>query len=115
MESRKDDFKDDKLRWDLLPLQLIEHIVKVYHVGAKKYGENTWQNLPNGLQRYFAAFMRHYLLHLKGEYYDKETGLPHLSHCAWNAIAMLHIGLKEIDSNNKPNDYDTMQERAEGM
>lgn len=39
-ESIKNDFKDDKLRWDLLPLDLIEEVVKVYTAGAKKYGEN---------------------------------------------------------------------------
>lgn len=36
-ESFKNDYKDDKLRWDLLPLDLIEEVVKVYHFGAKKY------------------------------------------------------------------------------
>lgn len=40
-ESIKNDFKDDKLRWDLLPLELIEEVVKVYHFGAKKYAPNS--------------------------------------------------------------------------
>lgn len=43
-ESVKDDFKDDKLRWDLLPLEEIEEVVRVLHAGAKKYGPNRWQN-----------------------------------------------------------------------
>lgn len=34
-ESFKNDYKNDKLRWDLLPLDLIEEVVKVYHFGAK--------------------------------------------------------------------------------
>ena len=34
-ESIKNDYKDDKLRRDLLPLDLIEEVVKVYHFGAK--------------------------------------------------------------------------------
>lgn len=29
-ESVKNDFKDKKLRWDLLPLDLIEDVVRVY-------------------------------------------------------------------------------------
>ena len=36
-ESVKNDFKDHKLRWDLLPLQEIEDIVEVYTAGAEKY------------------------------------------------------------------------------
>lgn len=34
-KGMKNDFKDDKLRWDLLPLKEIEDIVKVYTEGAK--------------------------------------------------------------------------------
>ncbi len=55
-ESVKNDFKDKKLRWDLLPLDLIEDVVKVYTAGAEKYGANRWQNLPDGYNRYKAAF-----------------------------------------------------------
>lgn len=90
-ESKKNDFLDDKLRWDLLPLEEIEEIVKVYTAGSKKYGENTWQNLPNGLQRYKAAMLRHLVAFEKGEETDKETGCKHLAQVAWNAIAMLWV------------------------
>lgn len=91
IESKKNDFLDDKLRWDLLPLEEIEEIVKVYTAGSKKYGENTWQNLPNGLQRYKAAMLRHLVAFEKGEEVDKETGCKHLAQVAWNAIAMLWV------------------------
>ena len=64
--SKKNDFKDNKLRWDLLPLAEIEDIVAVYTAGSKKYGDNNWQNLPNGLQRYKAALFRHLLCYEKG-------------------------------------------------
>jgi hypothetical protein len=90
MESKKNDRQDDKLRWDLLPLETIEEIVKVYHEGAKKYGENTWQNLDDGYNRYKGAMMRHLVAHEKGEIFDEETGCRHLAQVAWNAIAMLH-------------------------
>lgn len=88
-ESIKNDFKDDKLRWDLLPMEEIEDIVKVYHAGAKKYGPNNWQNLDNGFERYRAAAARHLMEYLKGERVDADTGCLHLAQYAWNAIAML--------------------------
>lgn len=87
--SVKNDFKDDKLRWDLLPMEEIEDIVRVYHAGAKKYGPNKWQDLDNGFERYRAACARHIMAYLKGEKMDKETNVHHLAAAAWNVITML--------------------------
>ena len=78
-ESKKNDRLDDKLRWELLPLEDMEDVVKVYTAGAKKYGPNTWQNLPDGYNRYKAAFFRHLLEHEKGNWLDEETGTIHLA------------------------------------
>lgn len=88
-KSVKNDIIDDKLRWDLLPMEEIEDIVKVYHAGAKKYGPNTWQNLDNGFERYRAAMFRHLMEYMKGERVDKETNVHHLAAAAWNVITML--------------------------
>lgn len=65
-KSVKNDIIDDKLRWDLLPMEEIEDIVRVYHAGAKKYGPNKWQNLDNGFERYRAAAARHLMEYMKG-------------------------------------------------
>lgn len=89
--SQKNDRKDDKLMWELLPLDDIEDVVKVYTEGAKKYGPNNWQHLENGYQRYKAAMLRHLLEYEKGHEFDEETGCRHLAQVVWNAIAMLHI------------------------
>lgn len=91
MEGKKNDFLDKKLRWDLLPLKEIEDIVRVYTAGANKYGDNNWQHLDNGYQRYKAAMFRHLLEYEKGNVYDEETGCRHLAQVAWNAIAMLYL------------------------
>jgi hypothetical protein len=89
-EGKKNDFQDGKLRWDLLPLEEIEDIVKVYTSGANKYGENTWQLLDNGYERYKAALLRHLTAIEGGEIIDKESGLPHTAHVMWNSIALNH-------------------------
>lgn len=102
MESRKNDFKDGKLRWDLLPLDLIEKIVEVYHFGSLKYAPHSWKDLENGEERYRAALMRHLTAHFKGELRDEESGLLHAAHMAWNAIAMLHFAIKtEVQLKNR--------------
>ena len=97
MEAKKNDFKDGKLRWDLLPLAEIEEIVKVYTEGAKKYGDNNWQKLPNGISRYKAALLRHMVEYDKGNTVDPETGCKHLAQVAWNAIAMLYLSTHNDD------------------
>ena len=89
--SKKNDRIDDKPMWELLPLQDIEDVVKVYTAGAKKYGPDQWQNLPDGYKRYKAALFRHLVEYEKGNWLDPETGCIHLAQVAWNAIAMLHI------------------------
>lgn len=37
----KNDKLDDKTRWELIPLDCLEDIARVYTEGAKKYGDNT--------------------------------------------------------------------------
>ena len=89
MQSLKHD--SEKLRWDLLPLNLVENLVAVYTFGARKYAPNSWQNLPNGYDRYKAALFRHIVQYEKGETLAPESGLPHLAHAAWNALVLLHF------------------------
>ena len=84
-------YDNEKLRWDLLPLEDIEDVVKVYTEGAKKYVPNSWQKLPDGYNRYKAAMFRHLLEYEKGNTIDEETGCKHLAQVVWNAIAMLHV------------------------
>lgn len=98
MESRKNDIIEDKLRWDLLPLELVEKVVEVYHMGSKKYSPNSWQNLEDGENRYFSALMRHLTAHRKGELKDSESGLLHMAHVVWNALAMMYFALKDKKS-----------------
>ena len=93
--GRKNDVQDGKLRWELLPLDLIEKIVEVYHFGATKYGPDTWKQLENGEQRYKAALLRHLVEHDKNELRDTESGLLHMQHVCWNAIAMLYFAIEK--------------------
>ena len=93
-EGKKNDKKDDKTRWELMPLDCLEDIARVYTEGAKKYGENTWQYLDNGYQRYKGALLRH-LYRSENETFDEETGCRHLAQVAWNAIALLWLSKKE--------------------
>ena len=100
-ESKKNDRKDGKLMWELLPLIELEDVVRVYTFGAEKYGPNTWRYLPEGLQRYKAALMRHLVEFEKGQVLDDESRIPHLAHVVWNAIAMLAVSKQEQEAEIK--------------
>lgn len=103
MAGLKNDRKDKKPRWELLPLPLLEQIVNVYTFGAQKYAENSWQDLPDGFRRYKASLLRHLVAFEKGEITDPESGLPHLAHMAWNALAVLYFGtIKQQQQHDQP-------------
>lgn len=97
-ESIKNDRKDDKVMMELLPWPEPEEVGKVYTAGAKKYGPNKWQNLPDGYQRYKGAMLRHLTELEKGNDVDPETGCLHAAQIVWNAIAMLHCKMEEMRS-----------------
>lgn len=108
--EQKNDRKDGKLMWELLPLREMEEVVRVYTEGAKKYAPNSWQNLEDGAERYRAALIRHMVEYMKGNDYDEETGLLHCAQIAWNGIAMLHFQMKKLGmlgNNPVPSTVDT--------
>lgn len=86
--KKNDNGKD---RWDLLPIGTIEQIVEVLTFGTNKYCDNNWQKVNNGKERYFAALMRHLVAYRKGEFFDKESGLPHLAHAGCCLIFIMWI------------------------
>jgi len=61
--------------------------------GANKYTDKGWQEVENGLERYGNAMLRHYFNYKKGLMFDDESGLAHLGHMAWNALAILQLYL----------------------
>lgn len=99
-ESIKNDRKDNKVMMELLPWPELEEVGKVYTAGAKKYGPNKWQNVPDGYQRYKGAMLRHLTELEKGNDIDPETGCLHAAQIVWNAIAMLHCKMKEMSLKN---------------
>jgi isopentenyl diphosphate isomerase/L-lactate dehydrogenase-like FMN-dependent dehydrogenase len=81
-------FDQEKLWYNLIDPEFEEDIAKVATFGLKKYGELNWQKVENGSKRYFNALRRHLKAWEKGEKIDPETKLSHLSHAAWNCMAL---------------------------
>jgi hypothetical protein len=79
-------YDDEKLPWDLLPLDALEGIVRVLAFGARKYAPNSWQQVKDAKRRYTAAMRRHQVAIDAGEECDADSSLPHIYHIACNAM-----------------------------
>jgi len=90
-------FDDDKARWDLLNLPVLQGVAEVLTFGAQKYAADNWQKVENGKERYFAAMMRHYAAAMAGGHRDGESDLPHWAHMLCNAMFLAHF-LKHGDA-----------------
>lgn len=73
-------YDQNKLRYDLMPPEVLQSVVQVLTNGAKKYADNNWKDVPDSDNRYYAAAMRHLQAWRMGEMLDAEDSLPHLSH-----------------------------------
>lgn len=69
----------------------IEGVASVSGFGATKYAWDGWRYVPNGIDRYTDAMVRHLAAEAKGEVLDPESGLPHAWHTAWNALARAEL------------------------
>lgn len=65
--------------------------------GATKYAWKGWESVPDGVNRYSDALVRHVMSEGKGEILDADSGLLHAAHAAWNALARLELILKELE------------------
>lgn len=83
-----------KLRYDLIPPEMLEGIAEVLTYGANKYGDNNWQELEDFNNRYYAALERHLQAWRKGEDFDEESSLHHLAHAATNALFLYYNSIK---------------------
>lgn len=87
-------FDNDKIRPALVLgdfAQALQQVSAVGKFGAKKYADNNWLSVKDGTKRYQDAMLRHYLAWCTGEVNDPESGLPHLAHMAWNALAVTEL------------------------
>ena len=90
-----------KERWDLLPIDCIEDVVKILTFGSEKYGPNNWMDVEDANNRYYAALMRHLAANRKGELIDEESGLPHLAHAMCNVVFLLWLEKNKLKVNGQ--------------
>lgn len=77
-------------------------VAEVGTFGAIKYTRGGWQGVPDGINRYTDALLRH-LLTEQYEQYDSDLPVMHAAQVAWNALARLELMIR---SENSPEEAD---------
>lgn len=80
---------------DLLPFDALATVGLVLEHGAKKYGRRNWEK-GMSWSRLFGATLRHLFAFGLGDYYDKDSKLPHLAHAACCILFLLSYSLRNI-------------------
>lgn len=91
-KGRKDD--QDKPDMSLLPFDSLEEVARVLTFGAKKYSRDNWQHVPDAVNRYVAAMLRHLTAWRNGERLDPDSGLSHVSHMACSALFLVWFDMQ---------------------
>ena len=94
-------YNTGKLRYDLLPPDALEALVKVFTIGAVKYAPRNWENGFNWTECY-ASLQRHAAEWAKGVDIDEETGQLHMAHVMWNAMALTTFMLRGTGNDDRP-------------
>lgn len=74
-----------------MPHAILE-VAKVGGYGASKYSADGWLSVPDAVNRYTDAMLRHVIKEGISPI-DDESGLLHAAQTAWNALARLEIML----------------------
>lgn len=92
-------YNSGKPRYDYLEPDWLLALAKVAEFGASKYGV---RNYRKGLaeEDLVRAILSHTVARMRGETMDAESGLPHASHAAWNALELM----RQHDLPNNPID-----------
>lgn len=90
MENQEAKADAGKLQLSLVPASLIRAVAMIRMYGTKKYKDpDNWKNVEP--ERYRDAMYRHWLAYMDGEFFDPESHLPHLWHCACNLAFLIEM------------------------
>ena len=62
-----------KLRYSLIPRGTLKLVVRVLTLGAVKYDDDNWKQVPNARARYYDAAKRHIEAWWEGQIYDEPS------------------------------------------
>lgn len=98
-EGRKDD--GGKVRYELLPPELLDGVAQILTFGAVKYEDRNWER---GMKwsRVFGALMRHMWAWWRGQHTDPETSKSHLWHAGCCIAFLIAYEARQIGEDDRP-------------
>jgi alpha-ketoglutarate-dependent taurine dioxygenase len=87
-------------RYDLIPVEALASVARLYGEGAKKYSEHNWRKGYEWSKSY-AALNRHLAEFWKGVDIDPETGQPHLAAVVFHAFTLLTFMEEQRDFDDR--------------
>lgn len=96
--------QSEKNKYSIIPTIMWEALSKVLSFGANKYSPENYKNEP--VEGYVDSMFRHFIAWRNGEYYDPESGLPHVYHMFANAG---FISCLEEINKKKEKDYEDIK------
>jgi hypothetical protein len=105
-------FDEGKPRVGLILSKALLEVAAVGTFGAQKYGDHNYRK---GLKwsRLIDAAGRHLLYYMSGERKDKESGLSHLAHIAWNILTLLEFEIEGAGEDDLWKGYENQKEISE--
>ena len=94
-------YNQGKIRYELIPIPLLESTANVFEYGATKYGPYNWMagmkysTVIGCLKRHLAAIEI-------GEDIDPESGQPHIGHLICNALMLGHYRKFYPEGDDRP-------------
>jgi hypothetical protein len=111
MQGIKFDNGDEKIKWMLVPWLALKEITKVLMAGAVKYLPDNWKKVPDSINRYKEALLRHVIADAEGELVDKDYGLLHLAHAGCCILFLIWFYIQEKMFVPFTPDYKAIEER----
>jgi hypothetical protein len=94
-------FDSGKVKLHLIPPEWVMGLGDVLTFGATKYDERNWE-LGMPFSKVYSPMQRHSWKWWDGEKEDEESGLHHMLHTAWNALALYSYDLRGIGEDDRP-------------
>jgi hypothetical protein len=102
---------EGKLPWDLMPMEPINEILRVYQFGAEYYGERNWEK-GISWRKAAASIFRHATEFVLGSDKDEKSGLHPLAHAAWWCIALMWYGKNRVEFDDRGITYPYKVEKS---
>jgi len=89
-----------KLRFSLIPVEILVELSRLYTKGAIKYAAHNWRKGMDW-SRCIDSAERHWIKWRAGLTTDPETGCHHLTAVAWNVLTLLVYSIQGIGHDDR--------------